>query len=124
MKAMREAEAFPGPSIVIGFCPCIAWHLRGGLKESLTAEKLGVETGFWPLYRFNPEKRDRGEPPCSLDSEPPKFDNLNKFLSMQGRFSEARKDKAMYEALMSHLKDNVQKRYHVLELLSKETQYM
>jgi pyruvate-ferredoxin/flavodoxin oxidoreductase len=87
LKAFREAEAFPGPSLILAYSHCIA-H---GYDMALGAEqqRLAVETGVWPLYRFDPRRLDAGEPPLQLDSPPPKgrvadyMRNENRFRALE-----------------------------------------
>ena len=54
IDAMREAEAYPGPSIIIAYCPCINHGIRAGMGNSIVEERLAVQAGYWPIYRFNP----------------------------------------------------------------------
>ena len=69
VKAMAEAEAYPGPSIIIAYAPCINHGINMG--KSQAEEKKAVETGYWPLYRFNPALGEQGENPFILDSKEP-----------------------------------------------------
>ncbi|MFV0558173.1 MAG: pyruvate:ferredoxin (flavodoxin) oxidoreductase, partial [Enterococcus sp.] len=66
IKAFDEAERFPGPSIIIAYTPCITHGLFGGMKESLKEAKDAVSSGYWSLYRFNPELREKGKVPMTL----------------------------------------------------------
>ncbi|MDE5940620.1 MAG: pyruvate:ferredoxin (flavodoxin) oxidoreductase, partial [Muribaculaceae bacterium] len=54
IDAMREAEAYPGPSVIIAYCPCINHGIRAGMGDSIVEERKAVEAGYWPIYRFNP----------------------------------------------------------------------
>ena len=85
LKVLAEAEAYPGPSVVIAYTPCIEHHIVGGMRNSVRVQKLAVETGFWLLYRFNPALAARGENPFALDSRPPTRD-LREYLKTQGRY--------------------------------------
>lgn len=71
LKALREAEAWPGPSLVIAYSPCINHGIRGGMGISQTRMKDAVETGYWHLYRYNPALKEEGKNPFSLDSKAP-----------------------------------------------------
>ncbi|MDR2892241.1 MAG: pyruvate:ferredoxin (flavodoxin) oxidoreductase [Deltaproteobacteria bacterium] len=71
LKALQEAEAYPGPSIVIAYAPCINHGLAGGLTNGLDQEKSAVEVGYWPLYRYNPLLAAKGENPMQLDYQQP-----------------------------------------------------
>jgi pyruvate-ferredoxin/flavodoxin oxidoreductase len=84
IKAITEAEKYPGPSIIIAYAPCIS-H---GIDMSMTQEetKLAVECGYWSLYRFNPLLTDEGKNPLTLDSKEPNGD-YKEFLKNEGRYS-------------------------------------
>nr|AAM53401.1 pyruvate:ferredoxin oxidoreductase [Mastigamoeba balamuthi] len=85
MDALREAEAYQGPSIVIAYTPCMEHQMVRGMKESQKNQKLAVETGYWLLYRFNPDLIHEGKNPFTLDSKPPSKPP-KEFLDTQGRF--------------------------------------
>lgn len=85
INALREAENFNGPSLVIAYTPCTEHHLIKGMKECMKVQKLAVETGYWVLYRFNPDLLIDGKNPFLLDSKAPAKDP-KEFLSTQGRF--------------------------------------
>ena len=69
VKAVSEAEAYPGPSIIIAYAPCINHGIDMGRSQA--EEKKAVESGYWPLYRFNPSLGDEGQNPFVLDSKEP-----------------------------------------------------
>lgn len=73
LKAIKEAEAYPGPSLVIAYAPCINHGIKakGGMGNSIAEEKKAVETGYWHLWRFNPELAEEGKNPFVLDSKEP-----------------------------------------------------
>lgn len=75
IDALVEAERYPGPAIVIAYCPCINHGIRPGLGHSIIEERRAVEAGYWPLYRFNPEAYARGEEPLTIDRPIPGPDN-------------------------------------------------
>ena len=83
VKALEEAESYPGTSLVIAYCPCIEHGYT--LGQSLDQQKLAVDTGFWPLYRFDPRRVEAGEPGLRLDSAAPKVP-LEKFWATERRF--------------------------------------
>ncbi|MEW5784358.1 MAG: pyruvate:ferredoxin (flavodoxin) oxidoreductase [Bacillota bacterium] len=83
IKALVEAESYPGPSIIIAYSPCIAHGINMGLSQR--EGKLAVESGYWPLYRFNPLLALEGKNPFSLDSKEPK-EELRGFLMNEVRF--------------------------------------
>ncbi|BDU50888.1 pyruvate:ferredoxin (flavodoxin) oxidoreductase [Haliovirga abyssi] len=87
LKAIREAEAYPGPSIVIAYAPCINHGIRKGMGKSQLEEKLAVESGYWHLYRFNPELEAAGKNPFQLDSKEPNWDKYLEYLNGEVRFT-------------------------------------
>ncbi|WP_243545500.1 pyruvate:ferredoxin (flavodoxin) oxidoreductase [Pseudodesulfovibrio tunisiensis] len=86
MKAFKEAEAYKGPSLIICYAPCINQGIRKGMGKTQYEQKLAVKSGYWPLYRFNPELADRGENPFSLDSKAPDG-SLEEFLLGENRYA-------------------------------------
>ena len=71
MKVMKEAEAYDGPSLIIAYSPCIAHGIKAGMGKTQEQGKKAVESGYWHLYRFNPELKDQGQNPFTLDSKEP-----------------------------------------------------
>lgn len=90
-KALKEAEAFPGPSLIIAYSPCIAHGLRNGMNQSQLEEKLAVQAGYWTLYRYNPLLELDGKNPFQLDSKEPDFDKLKEFYDLEVRFTSLKK---------------------------------
>lgn len=88
VRAMREAEAHDGPSIVIAYSPCIAHKIKGGLTQSSAQAKLAVESGYWPIFRYNPAHLETGKNPFKLDSKEPKWDRYKEFLLNEQRYSQ------------------------------------
>lgn len=86
LKAFREAEAYDGPSIIIAYCPCIEHGPKCGMGKSQLEMKNAVESGYWHLYRFNPELKKEGKNPFTLDSKEPTKE-LKEFLRGETRFS-------------------------------------
>ena len=86
LKAIQEAEAYPGPSLIIGYAPCINHGLRTGMGKSQNEAKRAVECGYWALYRFNPTLKEQGKNPFSLDSKEPTGD-FREFLMGEVRYS-------------------------------------
>lgn len=91
LKAVREAEAYPGPSMIIAYAPCINHGLRSGMGKSQTQGKFAVESGYWHLYRFNPMLEDEGKNPFSLDSKDPQWDQFQSFLKSEVRYTSLQK---------------------------------
>ncbi len=86
LKAIREAEAYDGPSLVICYCPCIEHGVKKGMGLSQQEEKNAVEAGYWQLYRYNPALREQGKNPFILDSKEPKGD-FRKYLLGENRYA-------------------------------------
>ncbi|WP_315108844.1 pyruvate:ferredoxin (flavodoxin) oxidoreductase [Clostridium intestinale] len=86
LKAVEEAENYPGPALIIAYAPCISHGLKGGMSTSQLEQKRAVEAGYWHLYRHNPMLKDKGENPFVLDSKEPKG-NFKEFLLGEVRYS-------------------------------------
>ncbi len=88
LRALREAEAWNGPSIVIAYAPCINHGIRGGMSKTQQREKDAVETGYWHLWRYNPQAtaEDETKNPFTLDSKPPTRD-YTEFLKEEVRYT-------------------------------------
>ncbi|MBP8038064.1 MAG: pyruvate:ferredoxin (flavodoxin) oxidoreductase, partial [Prevotella sp.] len=92
LKAIREAEAYPGPSLIIAYSPCINHGLkRGGMGRSQREQELAVECGYWHLWRFNPQLADEGKNPFVLDSKEPNWANFRDFLLGEVRYMSVQK---------------------------------
>ena len=87
MNAIKEAEAYDGPSLIIAYAPCINHGLKAGMGLSQKEEKLAVECGYWHLYRFNPELEGTDKNPFSLDSKEPDWTKFQDFLKGEVRFA-------------------------------------
>jgi pyruvate-ferredoxin/flavodoxin oxidoreductase len=87
LKALKEAEAYPGPSIIIAYSPCINHGLRAGMGKTQEEEKRAVEAGYWQLYRYNPQLEEEGKNPFQLDSKEPNWDKFIDFLKGEVRYT-------------------------------------
>ena len=87
LKAIAEAEAYPGPSLVIGYAPCEMHSIKGGMKNCQSEMKKAVECGYWNMFRFNPTLKAEGKNPFIIDSKEPKEDGYQAFLMGEARFS-------------------------------------
>ena len=87
MNAIKEAEAYDGPSLIIAYAPCINHGLKAGMGLSQKEEKLAVECGYWQLYRYNPTLEEQGKNPFILDSKEPDWSKFQDFLKGEVRFS-------------------------------------
>lgn len=86
-KALKEAEAYPGPSLIIAYSPCINHGLRAGMGASQAESKKAVECGYWHLYRYNPQLEEEGKNPFQLDSKEPQWDLFQQFLKGEVRYT-------------------------------------
>ncbi|RCW50737.1 MULTISPECIES: pyruvate:ferredoxin (flavodoxin) oxidoreductase [unclassified Halanaerobium] len=119
IKAIAEAEAYPGPSLIIAYAPCIAHGLKDGMSCSVSQEKNAVESGYWHLYRFNPELQDEGKNPFSLDSKEPKG-NFREHLLSEVRFSSLKKTfPEIAEELFERAEEDAKERYNSYKRLVK-----
>ncbi len=93
LKAIREAEAWDGPSLIIAYAPCINHGLKakGGMGKSQAEEAKAVECGYWHLWRYNPALADEGKNPFVLDSKEPQWDKFNDFLMGEVRYLSVKK---------------------------------
>ncbi|MDI9604782.1 MAG: pyruvate:ferredoxin (flavodoxin) oxidoreductase [Bacteroidota bacterium] len=112
LRALREAESYNGPSIVIAYSPCISHGLRKGMGRSQFEQKEAVESGYWHLWRYDPRLEAQGENPFQLDSKEPQWDKFRDFLMGEVRYTQLLKsfpDEA--EELFEAAKENAQWRY-------------
>jgi pyruvate-ferredoxin/flavodoxin oxidoreductase len=91
MNAIKEAEAYDGPSLIIAYAPCINHGLKAGMGLSQKEEKLAVECGYWHLFRFNPAAAEAGKNPFTLDSKEPDWSKFQDFLKGEVRFASLQK---------------------------------
>ena len=87
LKAIAEAEAYPGPSLIIGYAPCEMHSIKGGMTNCQAEMKKAVECGYWNLFRFNPQLAKEGKNPFILESKEPQTGDYRKFLMGEARFS-------------------------------------
>ena len=117
IKAMNEAEAFDGPSIIIAYSHCIAQGFN--LIDGLTHQKEAVDTGSWPLYRYNPDNVKEGKAPLMLDSKAPSKP-LSDYMSSETRFQVVKKaNPERYETLLNKAQENVNEKRSLLEHMSQ-----
>ena len=112
LKAIREAEAYPGPSIIIAYCPCLEQHIKAGMSCTQTEMKKAVECGYWSLYRYDPRRIAEGKNPFQLDSPEPDTDKLMDFLMGENRFASLKNNfPAKADALYAKEVADVKARY-------------
>ncbi len=121
LKALREAEAYDGPSLVIAYAPCINHGIKKGMGLSQEEERLAVECGYWHLYRYNPAEEAKGNNPFTLDSKEPDWDKFVDFLKGEVRFASlAKMYPAQAEELFEACKANAQWRYNNYKRLAAQ----
>ncbi|NCB42672.1 MAG: pyruvate:ferredoxin (flavodoxin) oxidoreductase [Clostridia bacterium] len=110
MKAIKEAEAYPGPSLVLCYAPCINHGIKQGMGKTQENEKLAVECGYWSLFRYNPELKKEGKNPFVLDSKEP-TGSFREFILDQVRYSSlAREFPDVAEELFALAEENAMSR--------------
>ena len=113
LKAIREAEAYPGPSLIIAYSPCINHGLRASMGKSQQEEKLAVECGYWSLFRHNPLLEEEGKNPMVLDSNAPDWSKFQAFLNGEVRYTSLKKAfPEVAEELFKAAEDNAKWRYN------------
>ena len=118
LKAFREAEAYKGPSLIIAYAPCINQGLRKGMGKSQEEAKMAVQTGYWPLYRYNPELAKEKKNPFQLDCKAPSAD-IQEFLGGETRFASLEKtDPEASKTLRADLAAAYAERYAMLKQLA------
>lgn len=113
LKALREAEAYPGPSLIIAYSPCINHGLRKGMGKAQEQQADAVEAGYWSLYRYNPLLEQEGKNPFQLDSKEPDFSKFQGFLDSEVRYTSLKKSfpKEAHE-LFAAAEENAKWRYY------------
>lgn len=112
LKAIKEAEAYDGPSVIIAYSPCISHGLKGGMGKAQKEEVNAVNCGYWHLWRFNPELEAQGKNPFILDSKEPNWDNFIPFLEGEVRYASLKKQYPVEATeLFEEAKRNAQWRY-------------
>ena len=119
LKAIREAEAYPGPSLIIAYSPCINHGLIDGMGRTQAQEKFAVESGYWHMYRYNPQLEKEGKNPFTLDSKEPDWSKFQDFLKSEVRYMSLVKsfpDQA--EVLFKAAEENAKWRYRSYQRLA------
>ena len=121
LKAIREAEAYDGPSIIIAYAPCINHGIKKGMGKAQAEEKAAVACGYWHLWRYNPELEAQGQNPFTLDSPEPNWDNFEEFLKGEVRYASVQKQYPDEAAeLFAAAKENAQWRYNNYRRLARQ----
>ncbi|NMB44607.1 MAG: pyruvate:ferredoxin (flavodoxin) oxidoreductase, partial [Clostridiales bacterium] len=116
-RALKEAESYKGPSLIICYAPCISHGIKAGMGKSMDTIKKAVECGYWHLYRYNPELKKEGKNPFKLDSKEPSGD-FREFLMGQVRYSSLEKsfpDQA--KELFDKAEQDARERYETYKIM-------
>ncbi len=117
VRAFLEAEAYDGPSLIIAYSHCIAHGIN--MAKGLESQKLAVESGYWPLFRFNPENLKEGKNPMKLDSKAPKV-KLEEYIYKETRYKMLTKSHPeIAKELLTHAQEEVNKRWKLYEQMSQ-----
>lgn len=121
LKAIREAEAYPGPSLIIAYSPCINHGLRAGMGKSQEEEEKAVKCGYWHLWRYNPALEAEGKNPFSLDSKEPQWEEFQNFLKGEVRYTSLLKQyPAEAGELFQAAEDNAKWRFNNYKRLAQQ----
>ena len=121
LKAIREAEAYDGPSIIIAYAPCINHGIKAGMGKAQHEEENAVKCGYWHLWRYNPALEEEGKNPFTLDSKEPDWDKFEDFLKGEVRYASVLKQYPNEAAeLFAAAKANAQWRYNNYRRLAQQ----
>lgn len=120
MKALKEAESYPGPSLIIAYAPCINHGIKAGMGKSQQEEKLAVESGYWPLYRYDPRLAEESKNPFQLDYKEPDG-TLHDFIMGEVRYNSlTRSFPEEAKKLHKKLEENVNTRYKKYKAMAEK----
>ena len=120
LKAIREAEAYPGPSLVIAYAPCINHGIKRGMGKAQAEQAAAVECGYWHLWRYNPALEDEGKNPFTLDSKEPQWEKFQDFLQGEVRYASlAKQFPAEAHELFEAAEGMAKKRYASYKRMAK-----
>ena len=121
LKAIREAEAYDGPSLIIAYSPCISHGLKKGMGHSQDEERRAVECGYWHLWRYNPAAEEEGKNPFTLDSKEPDWSKFEDFLLGEVRYATVKKQYPAEAAeLFAAAQANAKWRYNNYKRLAQQ----
>ena len=118
LKAIREAESYDGPSIIIGYAPCIAHGIRKGMGWIMEEEKAAVQSGYWNLFRYDPRRAKNGENPLVIDSKAPTKD-YKEFLGETRYINLEKKNPERAAKLFNNAAEDAKAKYERLKKLSE-----
>ncbi|MBR3872357.1 MAG: pyruvate:ferredoxin (flavodoxin) oxidoreductase [Paludibacteraceae bacterium] len=121
LKAIREAEAYPGPSLIIAYAPCINHGLKKGMGKAQEEQENAVKCGYWHLWRYNPALEAEGKNPFTLDSKEPNWEGFKDFLKGEVRYASVMKQyPAEADELFQAAEDNAKWRYNSYKRMEKQ----
>ena len=119
MKALKEAESYNGPSLIIAYAPCISHGIKGGMSNAMTEEKMAVTSGYWHNFRYDPRLKEEGKNPFQLDSKEPST-SYQDFLNNEVRYSSlARSNPERAKQLFEQAEKNAKEKYEKLKKLAE-----
>ncbi len=119
-NVLKEAEAYPGPSLVIAYAPCINHGIKGGMTRTQTVGKQAVECGYWHLWHYNPQLEAEGKNPFVMDSKEPDWSKFRDFLMKEVRYTSLQKSfPAEAEELFHAAEENAKWRYNSYQRMAK-----
>ncbi len=119
-NVLKEAEAYPGPSLIIAYAPCINHGIKGGMTRTQTVGKQAVECGYWHLWHYNPELEAAGKNPFVYDSKEPDWSKFQDFLKKEVRYTSLQKAfPAEAEELFRAAEENAKWRYNTYQRHAK-----
>ncbi len=120
-KALKEAEAYPGPSLIIAYSPCISHGLKAGMGKTQDEQKRAVEAGYWHLYKYNPILEEEGKNPFTLDSKEPDWSKFQDFLKGEVRYTALLKSNPEEASILfAEAEKNAKWRYNSYKRLSEQ----
>ena len=119
-NVLKEAEAYPGPSLVIAYAPCINHGIKGGMTRTQTVGKEAVACGYWHLWHYNPLLEEQGKNPFVLDSKEPDWSKFREFLLKEVRYTSLQKSfPAEADELFAAAEENAKWRYNGYKRLAQ-----
>ena len=120
VKALKEAESYNGPSLIIAYAPCINHGIKGGMSGAQSEIKRAVEAGYWHMYRFNPLLKEEGKNPFVLDSKEPTAD-FQEFISSEVRYSSLKRTfPEIADELFAKTEQDAKERYETYKRLAEQ----
>ena len=119
IKAVIEAESYPGPSLIIAYSPCINHGIKGGMGHSQEQQKFAVDSGYWHLYRFDPRLKKQGKNPFQLDSKEP-TESFKDFINSEVRYTSLKRSfPEAFETLSNEAEKDAIEKYKTYKRMSE-----